>query len=237
MEYSDSAKQYLNLTDSSGARLAPVEFNLAWLHQSIRKGGVSASITGTAGEFPVSGVSWLRLHGTLKVPLARQRWSPVYELPLQEGAKIYFPLPGGDRDGPDGDIIVAPESPAASLSLQEYDRIEKEGKKMLRVKIILETESPFELETLEIVNDQDEVLKAEYHEGSSSIEGQERMWEKKMLVEDTGGARKLRLRLLYQVPAPLSAVPVDLIVGMRGEIDKGKQAGRPAEEKRAGKVP
>lgn len=216
--YSGSMKQRLELTDSSGTKLAPVEFDLGWLHQRIQEGAVSTSITGTAGEFPAFGASWVRLHGTLKVPLARQRQSPAYELPLQKGASLYFPLPGDDRDGSDGDIAVAPEPPTATLSLKECDREEKDGKSMRRATIVLETDSSFELESFQMVDEKGNVLKSKCREGSSSMGEKKRWWEKSMVWEETGNVSKLRLRLLYRVPAGCSAVPVDFKVGMGGVI-------------------
>lgn len=232
VESLDPAKQYLSLTDSSGATLAPVEFGHHYLFQSIREGVASTSITGTAGGVPASGVSWLRLHGTFKVSLARLKRSPAYEFPLREGAEIYFPLPVEARNEADGDIVTAPEAPAASLSLKEYGRIEKDGKKMSRVKIIMKTEIPFEPETFQMVNEKGEAQNAECRDVSFSVGGKVRRWEKDMLFEDAGNARKLRLCLLYRVPEKLSAVPVDFKVGMGGEISKGEHAGLPVEERR-----
>lgn len=218
--YSGSTKQYLKLTDSSGATLAPVEFSSHYLFPSIRQGMVCAYMTGRAEEFPASGVSWLRLHGTLKIPLARQKQSPAYELPFQEEAKIYFPLPGGDGDETDGDIAAAPEPPTATLFLKEYLHEEKDGKKMIRAKITMETESPFDLETFQLVDEKGDVQKAECQEGSSSMGEKERSWDKTLVFEDTGKISKLRIRLVYKVPSKTAVVPVDLKVGMGGEVRK-----------------
>ena len=70
-QYADTGLQYLDVTDSSGRKLAPAEIRLSAPIQNAVDGMVYLRISGTAGEAPGPDASWLRLKGTLRVPLAR----------------------------------------------------------------------------------------------------------------------------------------------------------------------
>ena len=85
--------QYLEMTDSSGRKLAPVEFNLGYLYQQGDDGEAYACVFGKVGELPLPDVAWLRLKGMLKVPVARLVTGPVYELVPKRGTEMHVPLP------------------------------------------------------------------------------------------------------------------------------------------------
>lgn len=223
-QYNDSL-QYLEATDSTGKKLAPVEFEMGSMYPRSEKGIVQVSVNGVAGEFPSPAASWVRLKGVFRVPVSFSTKSPVYELPLEKGAEIHAPLPGNDdREEAAGGDIVLPESvPAGRFFLEEYRSFERNGKKMMEVELGLEVESPFDLDYFEILNEKDEVLETDERGGSSSMSSMSRSWTKRLQFEAPENFQTLRFRMIYNVPQEPVAVPVDVRMGMRGEIGDRKK--------------
>ena len=88
-------------------------------------------ISGTAGEAPGPDASWLRLKGTLRVPLARLVKGDVYELPAEKGTEVYIDVPGsnGGEGEASEDVVTARTASSSRIVLKEYKKIEYEGKK------------------------------------------------------------------------------------------------------------
>ena len=217
--------QYLEATDSTGRKLAPVEFRIGSMYPRSEHGMVRASVNGVAGELPSPAASWIRLKGVFRVPLSRSMKSLVYELPLEKGAEMNTPLPGNEgREDMGGEDIALPEHvPTGRFFLEECKSFEKEGKKMIEVVVGLAVESAFDLESFEIVNEKEEPLKTDSRGEGSSIGSSSQEWTKLLQFEAPDHLQKLRFRMVYKVPLEPVAVPVDVKVGMRGEIrDKKK---------------
>lgn len=217
--------QYLEASDSSGRKLAPVKFTLGSMNPRSEHGMVQTSANGIAGELPSPSASWIRLKGMFRVPLSRSMKSPVYELPLKKGAEMNTPLPGNDgrEDMGDEDIVISEHVPTGRFFLEECKSFEKEGKKMIEVALGLAVESVFDLENFEILNEKDDSLKTDSRGGGSSWSSSSRKWTKHLQFEAPDHLQKLRFRMVYKVPLEPVAVPVDVKVGMRGEIrDKKK---------------
>lgn len=217
--------QYLEATDSSGKKLAPVEFEMDSLYQQSEKGTVQASVRGVAAELPSPDASWIRLKGVFRVPLSHSMQSPVYELPLAKGAEMHAPLPGsGDREEAGSeDIVMSEDVPSGRLFLEECRSFEMGGKKMIEVELGLAVESFFDLDCFEILNEKDEALKVDERGGSSSMSSTSREWTKRLQFEAPESLQKLRFRMVYKVPQDPVAVPVDARVGMCGEITEKKK--------------
>lgn len=149
--------QYLDVTGSDGKKLAPAGFDLklCGITQLGVRGMEVAHITGTSAELPRPEVSWLRLKGVFRVPLARLEKSPVYEIPAEKGAEVNILLPGAGGED-EGDIAVAQDSPVGRISLKKYVTSESKGKTMVELEIELETDSSFELDHIELLDDRDE---------------------------------------------------------------------------------
>lgn len=223
-QYNDSL-QYLEATDSTGRKLAPVEFNMGSMYPRSEKGVVKASVNGVAGEFPSPAASWVRLKGVFRVPVSRSVKSSVHELPLQKDAQMHAPLPGNDdwEKEADGDIVIPESAPTGRFFIEECRSFERNGKKMVEVALGLAVETPFDLDQFEILNEKDEVLEVDERGGSSSMSSDSRSWTKRLQFEAPENPRKLRFRMIYNIPQEPVAVPVDVRLGMRGEIrDKKK---------------
>lgn len=228
-ENANGGKQVLDLLDSSGRKLAPVMFDVEQLFQQQKKGVAYTFIAGTLKEGPEPDISWLRLKGELKIPLARLQESPVYELAFQPRAQMDVLLPRGntEEEAGNGDIVVGEDDSAGKLSLHECETFEKEGKKMAQVKISLNLESLFELAEFQILNDRNEVLETtcRWWEGGFFLSS----YSKRVLeFEAPEDIRKLRIRLLYRVRQKTVTVPVDIKFGMRGEIREEPKKGKGA---------
>lgn len=220
---SHGAIQYLEATDSTGRKLAPVEFEMGDIYPQSEDGMVQTIIKGTAGEPASHAASWVRLKGVFRVPVSRSVKSPVYELPLEEGAEMHAPLPGNNDREEGGDIVLSESAPAARLFLKECRSSERNGKKVMDVELGLKVESLFDLDRFEIVDEKDETLETDSMGGGCSWGPSSREWTKCLRFEDPGNLKKLRFRMIYKVPLEPAVVPVDVRMGMRGEIrDKKK---------------
>lgn len=219
-----SGVQYLEAVDSAGRKLAPVEFDISPF-QSSRKGWRQTGMRGTAGEIPLPGVSWIRLQGVWRISLARTLKSRVYELPLSKGTKIDVPLPGNSEEGEEGADVVSVQGPSAGkLVLEDYSTYENQDGKMVTVMIGLKADSAFRLDSFEILNEKYESLKASPLGTNYSSDGDDSSayWAKRFVFKEPEKLEKLRFRILYQIPHETVAVPVDVKLGMRGKIRKGK---------------
>ncbi|WP_295874077.1 hypothetical protein [uncultured Akkermansia sp.] len=218
-----SGVQYLEAVDSAGRKLAPVEFDISPFQYS-HKGWCRTRMTGTAGEIPLPGVSWIRLQGVWRISLARTLKSRVYELPLSKGAEMEVALAGSSEEGKEGADIVSVQGPlVGKLVLEDYSTFENQDGKMATATIGLKADSAFHLDSFEILNEKDESLNASSFDSGCSPEDDSSIYRTKYFVfKEPENQEKLRFRILYQVSHETVAVPVDVKLGMRGEIRKGK---------------
>ncbi|MBS5507361.1 MAG: hypothetical protein KHX31_01875 [Akkermansia sp.] len=223
-QYNDGI-QYLEATDSTGRKLAPAEFKMGGMYPRSEGGMVQATVNGVAGELPSPDASWVRLKGVFRVPVSRSMESPVYELPLAEEAEEHVPLPGANdrEEAVGGDIVLSESAPTGRLFLKECSTFERNGKKMRKMILGLWVESSFDLDRFEILNEKDEVLETESRGGGSSMSSSYREWTKRLQFEEPENMQKLRFRMIYKVPVEPVSVPVDVKLGMRGEIREKKK--------------
>lgn len=220
--------QYLEVTDSSGRKLDPVEFNLGHLYPERWDVEEYACVSGKTGELPLPDTAWLRLKGVLRVPVARLVEGPVYELVPKKETEMHVPLPKGTDDGAaaSGDIVMAGEPATGRIFLDEYEVVEEEGKKRVRTKIGLETDTPFELEEFQVLDAQGAILKTQSRGSSYRMSGDLEKWTKTLQFEQPKDLSKMRIRMVYRVPLESVAVPVDAKIGMNGEIREEPEKGK-----------
>lgn len=60
-------------------------------------------------------------------------------------------------------------------------------------------------------------------EGESRMSSAYREWTKRLQFEEPENAQKLSFRMIYRVPAEPVSVPMDVKLGMRGEIGEKKK--------------
>ena len=147
----DLKEQSLEVTDSTGRTLAPAVFDLYHLsHWRGRGGNGVIGVDGKCLSLASPGAEWLRVRGTLRLPVAAMQESPVYELPLMERAELQFPVPGTENTGEgERDVAGAGEAPFCRLKLQDVKELKKG---FIAVSVFLEVEgAPFDLERFELV--------------------------------------------------------------------------------------
>lgn len=226
----DMRKQTLEVEDSTGCVLSPAAFDLTWLSSfSQREGVTSIELHGKEAEFASPGATWLRIHGTLRVPVATIRESPVYELPLVKGAELQIPVPGASPAGGDGiDVSAAGDVPFCRLSMMDLRDENRNGKGM---RISLEVEgTPFDLDCFELVDEQGIPLKnASSSRSGSSVgsEGTERSWDQEFTIGNAADWKKVRVRLRYKANAETVNVPVDCKIGLGGPLSGKTSVKRP----------
>ncbi|MCC8149071.1 hypothetical protein [Akkermansia sp.] len=215
----DMRKQTLEVEDSTGRVLSPVAFDLTWLPSfSLREGVTSLLLQGKGAESASPGATWLRIHGTLRIPVATIRESPVYELPLEKGAELQIPVPGAPPSGGDGiDVSEAGDIPFCRLIIKDL-----RGDKGMRISLEVEG-TPFELDCFELVDEQGIPLKNVCSSGSGSLfnpEGTERSWDQMFTIGNAADWKKVRVRLRYKTNVETAIVPVDCKIGLGGPLPR-----------------
>ena len=221
----ESREQELDVTDSTGRALEPAVVELTWVteRQNRNNGGVCTSLEAKSTGLPSPGASWVRLKGVLRVPVAVMKASPAYELPLAKDAELQIPVPGVVEEGGDGnDVAQVGDAPTGRLWLKDMEQ-EKNGD--LTVGVSLEVrEIPFDLDSFELVDEQDVPLKdVDSRGGGSSGWGGEgadlkRSWRWCFVIKKTVDVKKLRIRLKYRADKETVNVPVDCTVGLGGAM-------------------
>lgn len=218
-------EQELTLTDSAGHPLSPVQFDMSWLsfRDTGEEGMLYTYVTGIASELPPEGTSWVRLQGTLRLPVARCMESPIYELPLKERAEMEVPLPVDDEGTVVAeDVVVGVEDTVGILSLTNLESVERYGKKALRVGLALQGTVPWELIRFELVDKDGNALTVYYVGGSSRSSSESWEKEERYEVEPWEGMNQLRVKLIYKAGLKNVPVPVDMKIGLRGELPGDK---------------
>ena len=217
----DMREQSLEVTDSTGRVLSPAMFDLTWLKSwNLEKGQAMISLCGTSPEPASPGAEWIRIRGTLHVPVGVKRESPVYELPLQKGAELQIPVPGMSDSGEEGDdVAAAGDVPVCRLKLEG---VKEQGNGDLHAQVSLQVEGvPFDLECFEVVDDKGLPLKNAVSAGvgaSMGPLGQERFWLQRFKFKGGADTERLHVRLKYRADAETVAVPVDCTIGPGGPL-------------------
>ncbi|WP_417000977.1 hypothetical protein [Akkermansia sp.] len=215
----DVEKQSLEVSDSLGHVVGQAVFDLTWLSSGAGEEGMTWSrFSGECSGLASPGAEWLRVQGTLRVPVAVVRDGPVYELPLQKEAELQIPVPGRADDGENvHDVAAVGETANCLLSLANVEEKEHGG---VQVTVALEVEGvPFDLECFELVDGNDVLLKNIESAGtgrSFSPKDQKRSWNHNFKIGNAAGMEKLRVRLKYKADMETVDVPVDCKIGLGG---------------------
>lgn len=214
--------QELEVTDDQGNILAPAVYS--WDSEEEEDGVSVSQIILQMKELPPSGISFLNLKGDLRISVVCKKESPVYVLPLKEEASMQVPLPDEHEDwqGVSEDIVVAEESRQGTLAIKQVRRIERDGKHILQVKVELRADIPWAFADFQFCDAKGDKMNTDIY-GSGS-ERNENSWGKSRTLEfeDHKGLDQLGIRLIYTQAVKRVLVPVDLKVGVRGEVPKVK---------------
>ena len=220
---SNLGEQSLEVTDSTGRVLAPAVFDLGWVSSETNNGVSAVVIDGNGSELASPGAEWVRVKGMLRVPMAGEKESPVYELPLVKGAEQHIPVPGMEETGENvGDVATAGDAPTCKLWLEEVTRKEN-GDVQVEVSLLVEG-VPFYFDAFELIDDKGKSLDAYFSGGSSSRSDSRCEWSRRFTVRKAAEMKKLRVKLKYKTGAEMAPVPVDMTVGLGGPVPQ-KAAG------------
>jgi len=221
-DINSNAIQYLEATDSTGRKLAPAEFKMDFTLPQNKDGVEQTTAVGIVGELPSPEASWVRLKGTLRIPVYHFIKSPVYELALEEGAEEHVWLTGAAaREKTGGEDIALPENMLIGRLFLEQYSVRKEGGR--QIVLGFGTDGLFNFTRFELLNEKDEVLETKSFDVKSRRGASKSEWTKRMQFEEPENLKKLRVRIVYRDVEELIPVPVDVKLGMRGEIREGKR--------------
>lgn len=220
--------QTLSVTDSTGHELPPAVFEMrnpfetSTQHQSEKT--VYVNLKGVSPDLASPGSSWVRLHGMLRVPVSVVRVSDPYDLGMANGWTAEIPLPGRDAAVADmadaGDVATVDDGPVGTLLMKEARQVERQGKTCMYLKLTLTEEGTgFDLVDFMFCDDQGKPLKSSWEGKEASRKGSRgNLWGESVIVEPPGEGRQIKLRLRYRAGVEMKSVPVDMKVGMEGEI-------------------
>ena len=226
----DTGKQSLEVTDSTGRVLKPVVLNLNGLYRQEGGDGLSPSVIvdGKSPDLPSPGAEWVRLKGTLRVPVSREGKSPVYTLPFRQGAELNIPVPGMEEAGLDGDVATADSEPTCLLMMEQVEwTSEQDVEFKLKLSV---TEKSFDFEEFELVDEKGAVLdvKNSDYGGVFHSDGWSRSVSFK--VGHAGGMKRLGVRMKYKTDQDIKSVPVDVTVGLGGPVSQVQPLGKGQEK-------
>lgn len=223
--------QSLGMRDEDGRELPPVEFYLRWLNRNKRKGVSFTYINGKMARLPAACCAWMRMKGCLRIPVVRLLESPVYELPLRQGASCLVSWPGSEEvnAGNVSDVVESDKLPMGTLYVRKCEWKKESGENQLDLSIGLDANRLFDPETFQLLDGKGKVMEDEKPSNSDS-DDQSGSWTADFTFSppekmDQG---KCRVRLIYKTEPEYVTVPVDARFGIGGEI-------REAPEKRKGK--
>ena len=210
-------EQGLEVTDSTGRVLKPAVFDRN--NTSQMKGDHVAYLImeGKGPELATPAAEWVRVKGTLRVPMANLKKSPAYELPLVKGAERHVPVPGMEETGGDADDVArAGDAPVCKLWLEDVTRTENGD---VQVEVSLEVEGVrFDFDGFELVDDKGKSLNADSMGSSDSSGGSREKWGRYFFVRKAAEMKQLRVKLKYKVETEIVPVPVDIKVGLVGPL-------------------
>lgn len=216
-------EQSLEVTDSKGRVLKPAVFDLNGygLYKGMNKGVSYTVVRGTGPELASPGAEWVRLKGTLRVPMSGTKVSPVYELPLVKGAERHVSVPGMDESrGDDDDVAVAGDAPACKLWLREVARDDGGD---VQVEVSMQVEDvTVDFDGFELVDDKGIRLDVNYVGGRYAITDSRRERSEIFMIRKAADMKRLRFKLKYKVEMEMAPVPVDITVGLGGPVSENK---------------
>ena len=231
-------EQNLEVTDSTGRVLSPAVFDLRCLSPETNNGVSRAVVGGKSSDLASPGAEWVRVKGTLRVPMVQMKESPVYELPLAKGSELHVPVPGLEENGDvGGDLATAGNAPICKLWLKKMNRSEDQA----HLEICLQVEGGrFDFDGFELVDAEGKPLNVDSTGSGSSYDSNNNRWEWQgdFTIRQAAEMQQLRVKVRYKegedlVPVP---VPVDVTVGLGGPVSrKADGAGKGGNAGNAGK--
>lgn len=217
---SNTERQFMEAVDSTGRELSPVRFDLGRMDQSRDRGISYMEIEGFAPSLPSPGAEWVRLKGLLRVPVARIMDSPVYALPLRKGSSVLIPLPGSEKRnaGELEDVVASDDRPVGMLYFKDLTWKEKDDKKILSVTVCLDVDTPFYLDEFQLIDEKGKLLCAGMDGYSSYGNDDLKIWDAELEFSPAREMKSLGIRLRYMGETERVSVPVDVKLGMGGEI-------------------
>ena len=207
-------EQVLTAEDSTGKKLGVVTFNLGFLGDPSRESVNKVVVYGACLRLPAADAAWVRLRGTLRVPVARERETPLYEFPLEEKeVKKDVPLsPYAEREQK-GDIIVAEEEPACEWTVSLAERKGEE----FAVRVSLGSEHRFMIDEWQLFDGKGRKIDSSVLSffGSVSENFQEDGYVLQFPYQ--GELPVLKVKLLYKQHVDIVTVPVDVRIGLGGQ--------------------
>lgn len=207
-------EQVLTAEDSTGKKLGVVTFNLGFLGDPSRESVNKVVVYGECPRLPAVDAAWVRLRGTLRVPVARDRETPLYEFPLEEKeVKKDVPLsPYAEREQK-GDIIVAEEEPACEWMVSLAERKGEE----FTVRVSLGSEHRFMIDEWQLFDGKGRKIDSSVLSffGSVSENFQEDGYVLQFPYQ--GELPVLKVKLLYKQHVDIVTVPVDVRIGLGGQ--------------------
>lgn len=207
-------EQILTAEDSTGKKLGDVTFNLAFLGGASRESVNKTMVYGECPRLPAAGASWVRLRGTLRIPVARDRETPLYEFPLEKKeVKKDVPLsPYAEREQK-GDIIVAEEDPACEWIVSLKERKGDE----FSVRVSLGSEHLFMIDEWQLFDGKERKIDSSVLSffGSHSKHFHEDGYI--LQFPYRGELPVLKVKLLYKQHVDIVTVPVDVRIGLGGQ--------------------
>lgn len=207
-------EQVLTAEDSTGKKLGDVTFNLAFLGGASRESVNKTLVYGESPRLPAADASWVRLRGTLRVPVARDRETPLYEFPLEEKeVKKDVPLsPYAEREQK-GDIIVAEEEPACEWTVSLAER---KGEQFT-VRVSLGSEHRFMIDEWQLFDGKGRKIDSSVLSFFGSVS--ENFLEDGYVLQFPyqGELPVLKVKLLYKQHVDIVTVPVDVRIGLGGQ--------------------
>ena len=230
---SNTERQFMEAVDSTGRELSPVRFDLGRMDQSRDRGISYMEIEGFAPSLPSPVAEWVRLKGLLRVPVALIMDSPVYVLPLRKGASVLIPLPGNEKGntGKLEDVVASDDMPMGMLYFKDFTWTRKDGKKTFSVTVCLDVDTPFYLDEFQLLDEKGKLLSAGMDSYSSSGNDNSIIWETALEFSVAKEMGNIGIRLRYRGEPEHVSVPVDVKLGMGGEIRKEPEK---REERRNG---
>lgn len=223
----------MEAVDSTGRELSPVRFDLGRMDQSRDRGISYMEIEGFAPSLPSPGAEWVRLKGLLRVPVALIMDSPVYVLPLRKGASVLIPLPGNEKGntGKLEDVVASDDRPMGMIYFKDFTWTRKDGKKTFSATVCLDVDTPFYLDEFQLLDEKGKLLSAGMDSYSSSGNDNSIIWETALEFSVAKEMENIGIRLRYRGEPEHVSVPVDVKLGMGGEIRKEPEK---REERRNG---
>lgn len=209
--------QSLEAEDSTGRKLGAVTFDVWNLHTRKRGKIRVTMLKGECPELPSPETEWIRLHGTLRLPVTREVPSPVYDFSLSEGA-VSFPVTlAGPEEEPQecaGDLAVAGDAGTEELSVKVARRM---GEKWL-LEAMLWNDKGYRITSWELMDGDGKPLKADFVSGIISRDSGRSGTGQSMAVDAGTDLGKLKIRLYRKEDMGTVPLPVDMKMGLDGTV-------------------